>query len=129
MRMVGMYWRQSSATLASNRSTLSYRIVPWADNTKLARIEWGEASPYTAAQLIRGKSANDNPDAVETAGRLIRTMMGPGSVLPASDVYDAAAANHVTKSALHRARVDLKIDSVKDGLTGGWVWHYPEDAL
>ena len=108
---------------------LTYRIVPWENDATLARIEWGEAAPYNANELLAGKSANDNPDAVDTARNLIRKMMGPGSVVPASDMYDAAADNHVSKSALRRARIDLKVTTHKDGLTGGWEWRYPEDTL
>lgn len=109
--------------------SLSYRIVPWAEDEAVGRIEWGESAPYTAAQLLAGKSADDNPDAVITARNLIRAKMGPGSVVPAKDMLEAAAANNVSKSALRRARVDLKVTTHKDGLTGGWEWHYPEDKL
>jgi hypothetical protein len=44
------------------------------------------------------------------------------------EIEDEATANMISKATLRRAKDDLKIESKKDGMAGGWVWYLQSET-
>ena len=91
-------------------------------------VSWGASVSGTAREILAATEATDgNGEATvrrEAEDFLLDFLMdGPK---PAKECKAAAAEAALSLITVKRAKSRLRIASVKDGMTGGWVWSLPE---
>ncbi len=93
-----------------------------------ARITWEGETDHTAESLI-GRDRDDAATQGKAAslGRMIRELVEVnGGQMLARDGYRALEAEGIDcdaqRNLIARARAKVGVETVKDGMTGGWVW-------
>ncbi len=89
--------------------------VEWED--ELVRLTADEAIAPTARQ-------GPEPMALRDAEEWLLDFLSAGA-RPASEVLSRGRADGHTVATLRRAKTTVKVDSVKTGKRGGWVWQLP----
>jgi hypothetical protein len=89
--------------------------VEWEDD--LVRLTADEAIAPTVRQ-------GPEPMALRDAEEWLLDFLSAGA-RPASEVLSRGRADGHTVATLRRAKTTLKVDSVKTGKRGGWVWQLP----
>jgi putative DNA primase/helicase len=91
-----------------------------------SRILWRGALEGSARQLLAVESGSrrENDSALHAAKQFLRhLLLAP---LPVASVRSAAEAAGYAWATIRRARRDLDIVSIKDGMAGGWIWCCPD---
>lgn len=113
----------NKSNLASATS-LVYRTVQHDDGAIV--IEW-LGKTKVAAKDLAGGSASEAA-ALNEAMYVLYSLLCDGP-LPAKEAEHRAANSAITKRTLHRAKVALKVRSIKRGRGKGslWYWRLPQD--
>lgn len=107
-------------------TSLAFRVVK-SEGNLAANVEWIEgAINLTARDLLtpleRRRGRPD--DAIKRARDFLRGYLKNGPRL-VGDVVAAAGAELISKATLLRAKVDVGVESAKEGFDGNWSWSLP----
>jgi len=108
--------------LAPKPPTLKYRIA--ITDTGLPYVSWEGESSVTANQLVgaNGSASVADVSAVEEAAEFLIDLLGDGGIVPAESVKRQAESAGHSWATVRRAKDLAKVESVKESITGGWVW-------
>ncbi len=118
----------AKTNLGRKPAGLGYHVVGTtvAKDIETSRIEWdSEAVTVTANEALRAEGeAAHKTRPVDEAEKLLRDLLAFGEA-PADDVKSAAEEAGISPATLRRAKSNLRIQSKKDGMNGGWIWYLP----
>lgn len=117
----------SKMNLAEEPPSLSY-VLESAPGSHVARVAWGEASPHSAADLLRPVDDDEHDERDEVKKWLFAHLADGGGTAAARDVYRAASKAGYSKDQVKRAKKSLGIKAEKVGMDGGWNWTDPEKS-
>jgi hypothetical protein len=110
----GSAFRIEGATVASPAGPLATSRIAWDS----------EAVPMTADEAMQTENTQRSTSAAGQAAEWLRETLTEGPK-PATEIFELAAAEAISKKTLRRAREELGIKSVKLGMNGGWMWSLP----
>lgn len=115
--------------IASEPPALAYRLVD-APEHGCARVEWEDApTDHTAAGLLAAPSTEEERDERDAvAAWLTDYLTGKPMGSLAKEVYREGNREGHSRDALKRAKRKAGVESVKDGMNGGWVWRLVSDT-
>lgn len=117
----------TKSNLAAMPGALAYQLVDSPDDG-CARVEWLGATSHQAGDLLgRHDQDDDRTERDEAADWLVDYLVRNGGECRAGDAIKAAAKDGIAKTTLTRARQRAGVDSVKAGMSGGWVWSLRRD--
>jgi RecA-family ATPase len=117
----------TKSNLAAMPGALAYQLVDSPDHG-CARVQWLGATSHQAGDLLgRHDQDEDRTERDEAADWLVDYLQRNGGECRAGDAIKAAARDGIAKSTLTRARQRAGVDSVKAGMSGGWVWSLRRD--
>lgn len=109
--------------LGVDETGFAYRLL----GEPMPRVEWEAALvSMTADQAISARAVahGPQPEALGDAADWLLDFLAAGPRV-AQDVFNRGKANGHTRNTLKRAKAVLKVQSVKQGLAGGWMWVLP----
>ncbi len=110
----GLAFRIEGATVASPAGPLATSCVAWDS----------EGVPMTADEAMQTDHTQRSISAVDQAADWLRETLTEGPK-PATEIFELAAAEAISKKTLRRAREELGIKPVKLGMNDGWMWSLP----
>jgi len=115
----------NKSNLASAPSLL-YRTVRRGEAA--IAIEWLGETEIVARDLALGATSASEASALREAMYVLYSLLAEGA-LPANEVARRAAQGRVSGRTLYRAKVALKVRSIKRGSGKGsrWYWRLPDD--
>lgn len=112
------------SNLAEQPPSLTYRLES-APGSHVARVVWGEASPHSAADLLRtGGAEDDRSDRDAAVEWLTGYLTDLGGAAPAAQVMKAARADGINETTLKRARHRAGVTSQRSGFPARAMWSY-----
>lgn len=111
----------TKSNLAPEPESLAYRLTS-ADNG-CAAVVWEGTTSHRATDLVNRREDDDERgERDEAVAWLSDYLDSHGGEARAGDAIRDAGRDGIAKTTLHRARKRAGVESVKSGLTGGWVW-------
>ncbi len=102
--------------------------VPGHEGMFNTRVLWGSSVNGTAKELIaKAEMMGGDKGITGDVAMWLKDVLTDGPVL-AGDVIAAAKKMGYTKTTLTRARIRLKVKSIKAGFATGWGWSLPEES-
>ena len=95
-----------------------------------SRVAWGEKIEGSARDIFADAEQTDAEDGRgerDEAGEFLRTVLAAGPVRASQVLREAREAGH-SERTIRRAKNELNIAAVKEGMGGGWVWTLPKAA-
>jgi len=114
----------TKSNLAPEFPSLAYRLES-APGTDVARIVWTGESTHHAGDLLR--TERDDSDARRVDTWLLDLLNQHHGKATANTVNTAADAAGFSTDQIKRAKKRCRIESVKAGMDGGWVWVAPTE--
>ncbi len=112
----------TKSNLAAMPPALAYRLVDDPERG-CARVQWEGATHHSAYDLLGARESDEErTERDEVAAWLADFLTDRGGEATAVDVYKAGNAEGHSRDALKRAKKRAGVESVKTGMTGGWVW-------
>jgi putative DNA primase/helicase len=110
--------------LGDDRTGLSFRteVIQLTPEVAAPKIIWEDTVTVSADDALT--PPNDGKDALKDAKEFLSSLLAAGPV-PAGQVFDDAKDAGVGVRALKAAKLKLKVQSRKAGMTGPWEWSLP----
>ena len=93
-----------------------------------SHVLWGEAIEGTAREILAEAEAQPEDGeggALADAKSFLADLLADGEVTSRQVYADAEGAGH-TRPTIRRAQKALRVEAVKEGLRGRWVWRLPD---
>ena len=87
-------------------------------------LQWGSAIEGSARELLASADDTGDPEertAVDDAKEFLRGLLADGPVSSKTVRADAEGAGHAWIT-VRKAQKALRVESIKEGMKGGWVW-------
>jgi hypothetical protein len=114
---------QHKSNLAEKPPSLQYKVVGWALDPNIGRIEWCGQTEHDANSLAAENLAPHEKSAKDEAMEFLRDLLANGPV-ESKQVKAKAREADITEITLRRAKEALRIKPRKDG-EGPWYWELP----
>jgi hypothetical protein len=114
---------QHKSNLAEKPPSLQYKVVGWAIDPNIGRVEWCGITDHDANSLAGENLAPHEKSAKEDAMEFLRDLLKHGPV-ESKLVKARAREADVAEITLRRAKEALRIKPKKDG-EGPWTWAIP----
>lgn len=116
------------SNLAEQPPSLTYRLES-APGSHVARVVWGNASPHSAADLLRiGDPQEDRTERDDAAAFIFDYLTEHGGSVLAREVQAAGRKLGYSRNTMHRAADRLHVRKRKAGMRGPWYWDHPDDG-
>jgi len=112
--VTGLAFHIEGATISSPAGPLETSRVLWDS----------EPVPMTADEAMQAESASGSTSALKAASDWLQETLASGPVA-ATDVFDRAKAEGISKKTLQRASKATKVQKAKGAMEGGWEWSLP----